>query len=505
MMVQPDKASREWTLRQRNGQDFFLRLEPGETATVGRDLTCELSILDAGISRHHATFQLDGENLWLEDLHSQNGTYINAERVQRGQVHSSDIVTFGRISLTITERPVVSEDLDPLRRLPQEDLAQLLRMARELGAEQDKTTIFQQLLENALQSLKADRGVVLLWEETRGHLHPVAAAPHDLFQVAGSLVNGSLAASVIASRRPRLLNQPSALGAASAMLTPLLARERAMGVLYLDRSSARRGFDSADVAFFNAFTWVTSLPLSVFTRLRESRDSNERLESILSERTSEIARLHLKTSSTRALAKVESEWLHELERALMEAASRFEQAILDADGLRKAGAKSLRLARLITEAVRHLTQWHPERMEEIHLPSVVLELRGLDKGRRAYKLESGVDLGVICDCEEFILVIRLLTEAVFDVEAEALLVTGSANSARGIVSVRIACPQAAVGREPALSGGSLERLAERMAEQLSTQRLNGQVEVAPDGSWIELCMPQPLVTRGETIVLPPQR
>ena len=44
---------KEWLLRNPAGDELYLRLEPGETSAVGRDLSSDLTILDAGVSRHH--------------------------------------------------------------------------------------------------------------------------------------------------------------------------------------------------------------------------------------------------------------------------------------------------------------------------------------------------------------------------------------------------------------------------------------------------------------------
>ena len=45
---------REWILRTSSGQELTFRLEPGQSVTLGRDLTSDVPILDAGVSRHHA-------------------------------------------------------------------------------------------------------------------------------------------------------------------------------------------------------------------------------------------------------------------------------------------------------------------------------------------------------------------------------------------------------------------------------------------------------------------
>ena len=42
MRTHRTSAPKEWVLRQPGGQELTLRLGPGETATIGRDLACDL-------------------------------------------------------------------------------------------------------------------------------------------------------------------------------------------------------------------------------------------------------------------------------------------------------------------------------------------------------------------------------------------------------------------------------------------------------------------------------
>ncbi|MBF7681726.1 FHA domain-containing protein [Acinetobacter sp. B5B] len=49
---------------------------------VGRHAACDLILQDAKISRKHAVFIVKKENLWLEDLQSSNGTFVNDEKIE---------------------------------------------------------------------------------------------------------------------------------------------------------------------------------------------------------------------------------------------------------------------------------------------------------------------------------------------------------------------------------------------------------------------------------------
>jgi DNA-binding winged helix-turn-helix (wHTH) protein len=68
-----------------------LALDHGEN-TIGRDL---LGTPD--VSRHHARIDIDGARIWIEDLGSKNGTFVNGERIrERVALKEGDQIVFGR-------------------------------------------------------------------------------------------------------------------------------------------------------------------------------------------------------------------------------------------------------------------------------------------------------------------------------------------------------------------------------------------------------------------------
>lgn len=69
------------------------------SAKVGKDETCQISLSDAGVSRYHAEFYVEGGAVHVKDLGSSNGTYVNFKK--RGKDETStlddqDIIFFGR-------------------------------------------------------------------------------------------------------------------------------------------------------------------------------------------------------------------------------------------------------------------------------------------------------------------------------------------------------------------------------------------------------------------------
>jgi serine/threonine protein kinase/pSer/pThr/pTyr-binding forkhead associated (FHA) protein len=72
-------------------------IPPGET-TVGRGADSGILLSSPSVSRRHALFQRDGWRVWLTDLNSTNGTYVNDERMdsnQRIMLYLGDQITFG--------------------------------------------------------------------------------------------------------------------------------------------------------------------------------------------------------------------------------------------------------------------------------------------------------------------------------------------------------------------------------------------------------------------------
>jgi len=49
--------------------------------TLGRDRTCELVLADAEVSRKHARLETQGEVVFVRDLESSNGTFLNGQRL----------------------------------------------------------------------------------------------------------------------------------------------------------------------------------------------------------------------------------------------------------------------------------------------------------------------------------------------------------------------------------------------------------------------------------------
>ena len=62
--------------------------------SVGRAPANDLVLTQETVSWHHVQIWLEGEQVWMRDLNSRNGTFINNERVQKSHSLQTSMMTF---------------------------------------------------------------------------------------------------------------------------------------------------------------------------------------------------------------------------------------------------------------------------------------------------------------------------------------------------------------------------------------------------------------------------
>lgn len=78
------------------GSKFFL--DTDKTA-VGRHPDSDIFLDDITVSRHHAEIRRGTIGFELHDVGSLNGTYVNRERVEEGDLRSGDEIQIGKFKL----------------------------------------------------------------------------------------------------------------------------------------------------------------------------------------------------------------------------------------------------------------------------------------------------------------------------------------------------------------------------------------------------------------------
>jgi tetratricopeptide (TPR) repeat protein len=78
-----------------DGEQAIFRLKEGSW-TMGRSKACELVVPTKAISRQHAQFYVDGNQVTIKDLGSSNGIYVNGNRVKIAVLNDGDVIGLGR-------------------------------------------------------------------------------------------------------------------------------------------------------------------------------------------------------------------------------------------------------------------------------------------------------------------------------------------------------------------------------------------------------------------------
>lgn len=87
-----------------------------DRSTLGRRPYNDIVIDNLAVSGEHAVLHMSGTDVFLEDLNSTNGTYVNGKAVKKQQLHNGDTVEIGKYQIKFVnegalekpEKPTVS-------------------------------------------------------------------------------------------------------------------------------------------------------------------------------------------------------------------------------------------------------------------------------------------------------------------------------------------------------------------------------------------------------------
>lgn len=263
---------------------------------IGRDESCELHLLDQGLSRQHAFVVKDGEKYFILDFKSRNGIEVNGKRVEKAVLNVGDIVVMGQHKFTFgkespaaalhKEQSTVFSMLTQKVKIEPGDLApppdtppagvqadtvkklmMLYQVSKTISSELDIAKVLQIVMDKSLEVIRADRGLIALADEKTGELLVRASrAMGDLtpdgglsmisrkiVQEATTTKKGVLTQDAMSDQRFDTSQSIQVMNIRSAMCVPLLAREKLVGILYVDNRIHSESFQEGDLLFLTAF------------------------------------------------------------------------------------------------------------------------------------------------------------------------------------------------------------------------------------------------------------
>lgn len=297
------------------------RLEPGRTV-VGRHPSCGIVLDAVSVSRQHAALEVEGNQAWIEDLGSRNGTAVDGRRIsgrhalidgqhlrigdQRLAFSSSAPLTVQHLlgSGAFAIGDLVEEGADsvilsavevPVRpELAAGDPEKLLRAAGGLDRAIGASVVLEEVLPRTLDGLfqifpQAERGFLLLVEPESRRLVVRASKFAPTVEAGPLLLSRSLMERVMQSRQALLSADVSAdsgidvrdsvadCGIRSVMCVPFRRADGdVLGVLQLDRRDTRTPFRRHDLDLLAGVAAQVTLAIEQ-AQAHEERLSREQL------------------------------------------------------------------------------------------------------------------------------------------------------------------------------------------------------------------------------------
>ena len=297
------------------------RLEPGRT-TVGRHPSCGIVLDAVSVSRQHAALEVEGNQAWIEDLGSRNGTAVDGRRISgRHALIDGQHLRIGDQRLAFSSSaPLTVEHLlgsgafaigDPVEEgadsvilsavevpvrpeLAAGDPEKLLRAAGGLDRAIGASVVLEEVLPRTLDGLfqifpQAERGFLLLVEPESRRLVVRASKFAPTVEAGPLLLSRSLMERVMQSRQALLSADVAAdsgidvrdsvadCGIRSVMCVPFRRADgEVLGVLQLDRRDTRTPFRRHDLDLLAGVAAQVTLAIEQ-AQAHEERLSREQL------------------------------------------------------------------------------------------------------------------------------------------------------------------------------------------------------------------------------------
>jgi hypothetical protein len=264
-----------------------------ETIFIGRSSKNDIQIKDATISRKQVKLYRIGSKLFLEDLKSTNGSWLNDSLVFPGEgfeVGEGDIITLGNSVMLVTDdspSPVLKRRDDaPSRpktgtegpRRPERErreqasrnLELIYSVSKLIRSRLDLREMLEKVLEAVLETLpRIDRTALILLDKEK--IGDVINRSRKEMKDADGRYSHTIVERVIREKKAvRMSNTgfeaPSDLSASvstlkigSLLCVPLVSNEKTYGVLYVDSLSGPYGFRKDDLLMLNAMSGALAL------------------------------------------------------------------------------------------------------------------------------------------------------------------------------------------------------------------------------------------------------
>jgi PAS domain S-box-containing protein len=299
---------------------------------IGRAPENHIQVVEQSISRSHAKILKREDHYFVEDLGSQNGTYLNGHPISAGfqlELKEGDFVALGNIlmslgppyaedgmvtqySISLLERPEVSREdaLHRDRRITDRDkLERIYEISTLLMQSLEVEEIARMMVDSLFSCLQGiDSAALLLLDPETGEYRQVAAGARDGLQEPSMTYSRTIVQQVIGSGKAIMMSDTSLekerdlsqsmimLQIKSLMCVPLISKSQVYGVIYVHSTRMPFGFTRSDLSLLTAVSTPAALAIEnalLYARRKKAEEEIQKahaeLELRVRERTEELS------------------------------------------------------------------------------------------------------------------------------------------------------------------------------------------------------------------------
>jgi adenylate cyclase len=258
-----------------------------------------VNLLDNAVSRRHAKLFFKNYDFYIEDLGSVNGTWLNDQKIKKAKLSPGDQIGIGRNLLifesqgTKTINPIdfmVKEAPIDHHKTIDTNYFILHQLSKLLITQNNLSDFLKAVMKMVLESVKAERGAVLLTDPKGNPQQSVAAQKNVVF-------SQDVIEQVVTRKKSLLIGYDfeasktmMVRGVHSAICAPLLTDQKVLGAIYLEDPLPGR-FGEDDLIILTLFANQTAAGIESMI-LRESLQNElkirSNLERFLSPRIAEL-------------------------------------------------------------------------------------------------------------------------------------------------------------------------------------------------------------------------
>ena len=308
-----------------------------DCASIGRGPGNDVQINDPSVSKRHAVIFKTPKGHAIEDLRSQNGTWIDGSLIASGKkikIENGVPISIGNVLMSVGKplprnfafaqasidlkesaaewdgKSILNDTLMTNRRR----LQQIFEISKSLAQSLDLKEVYEKILDSLfLHFKKLEVGAILLRDENSGSLRQVAAKIRDKRRSKGIVLSQSILRQAIEQSKAVMITNAlqdkeahfsesiEVSRIVSAMCVPLITKAGVRGVIYVYSSSSPQGFRKEDLFFITSISNPAAVAIEnalLHDKTKHSeeelRRARDELEAKVQERTSELAEANAK-------------------------------------------------------------------------------------------------------------------------------------------------------------------------------------------------------------------